>query len=43
MIVVVVVVVVVIKQVQRSGDQGQQDVESEEKNCTNYNWSNRNN
>ena len=30
------------KQVQRPGDQGQHDVESEDKNCASYNWSIRN-
>ena len=30
-------------QVQRPGDQGQQDVESEDKTCASYNWSIRNN
>ena len=28
---------------QRPGDRGQQDVESEDKNCATYNWSIRNN
>jgi len=27
---------------QRSGAQGQQDVDSEDKNCASYNWSIRN-
>ena len=31
------------KQAQRPRDQGQQDVESEDKNCASYNWSIRNN
>ena len=31
------------KQVQRPGDRGQQDVESEDKNCASYKWSIRNN
>ena len=31
------------KQMQRPGDRGQQDVESEYKNCASYNWSIGNN
>ena len=31
------------KQVQRPGDQGQQDVETKDKNCSSYNWSIGNN
>jgi hypothetical protein len=31
------------KQVQRPGDRGQQDMESENKNCSSYDWSIENN
>ena len=34
---------IVTKKVPRPGDRGQQDVESEDKNCASYNWSVRNN
>jgi len=42
MIIIIIIKELKNKEVQRPGDQGQQDVESEDKNCATYSWSIRN-